>query len=662
MKENEKFYTKKTTLNSLAIGLFLLICFTYSNHFTNGFHFDDGHTITSNSYITDIKNIPLFFTDIKYYGTNPGNQGYNPILVTLNTIDYWLAGGLNPVYFHVSIFISYIFLLVLLFFLIKKILDVSFENKTTNAFASLLAVGFYGLHTANAETINYIIMRSDSFSTLCIIASLLLYINPFAKKYYLYLITLALAIGTKETGVMFAPILFFYILFFEENTSLIDLFNFKKITSSISAFKKSFFAIVLSFFSIYLIIKLFYAPAKTLTAQEIAPVSVWQYFYTQWVVISHYIGNFILPLDLSADPDFELIDSVINRKVLLGLALLLTMVTIAIFTSRKKETRPIAYGILWFFIALAPTSSFLPIGQISNDHRTFFPYIGLVISLTCWLSLLYKKYQIQNNVVLNKILFLVYFVIISLHAYGTHQRNKTWSSDELLWYDVTIKSPKNGRGQMNYGLALMEQGKYNDALVYFKRALDRLPNWAYIHINMAILRDAMGFPDEAEQYFKNAIRVQPHNPNGYYYYARWLNNVGRSNEAIDKLNEGIKISPGHTLTIDLLNTIKPNTNSTKESDLTDIISKAEKEPSVINYINLSLSYYKNGKLLECVEACKKVLEIDPKNAIAYNNMCSAYNELKQYEKAVEACNKALEIDSNFERAKNNLNFAKNSLK
>ena len=108
----DNFYTRKSTLVGIAAALLLVLCIAYSNHFTNGFEFDDVHTIVNNGYIRDIKNVPLFFTDIKYCGTNPGNRGYRPVVVSLNAIDYWLAGGLNPVYFHVDIFLSYLVLLV----------------------------------------------------------------------------------------------------------------------------------------------------------------------------------------------------------------------------------------------------------------------------------------------------------------------------------------------------------------------------------------------------------------------------------------------------------------------------------------------------------------------------------------------------------------------
>src|SRR5438105_2141537 len=107
MQQNENNLTNKSTFG-IAIILFLMICAAYSNHFTNGFQFDDIHTIVDNAYIRNIKNLPLFFTDIKYFGTNVSNRGYRPIVVLLNAIDYRVAGGLKPVYYHADIFVSYI--------------------------------------------------------------------------------------------------------------------------------------------------------------------------------------------------------------------------------------------------------------------------------------------------------------------------------------------------------------------------------------------------------------------------------------------------------------------------------------------------------------------------------------------------------------------------
>ncbi|TAL56948.1 MAG: hypothetical protein EPN85_14670 [Bacteroidetes bacterium] len=647
----------------MFIALLLLICITYSNHFTNGFEFDDFHSIANNTYIRDIKNIPLFFTDIKYSGTNPGNQGYRPLLVMSNAIDYWLAGELDPVYFHAHIFLSYILLLILMFFLLKNIFSTAGQDES-NRLLALLATAFFGVHTANAETINYICQRSDMVSTLWIIASLLLYMHPKARKYYLYVLTIALAIGSKETGTMCGPILFIYILFFEENVSLLELVTFKKLKNVFIALKKSLPALLASFGIFYLIRRLIIPVDEDYSLVASESSAAWQYFYTQWVVICHYLGNFVIPLDLSADPDFTLYESVLNSRVLLSLCLLLSLIFIAFVTSRKKETRPIAFGILWFFIALAPTSSILPFGQIANDHRTFFPYIGLVISLAWWLRLLYSRYQeqIKANKYLGRIFIVLYLMIISLHAYGTYQRNIVWSSSATLWHDATIKSPKNGRAQMNYGLTLMSAGKYEETLTYFKRTLELMPYWAYIHINMGVLREAMGFSTEAEQHFLNAIRFQPNVPDSYYYYARWLQKKDRLNEAIAQLQEGIRISPGHVSIAEYLKELSSSSAETNEEKIKRLEKSALDAPSVDNYINLSILYYRNDKFIDCIMACEKALELNPHSALAYNNMCSAYNATGQWEKAAAACLKALEIDSTFQLAKNNLKWAQGNLK
>lgn len=667
MKKIQTAYTHKRALIALAVTLFLIVCVAYSNHFTNGFEFDDYHTIVNNEYIRDIKNLPLFFTDIKYFGTNPGNQGYRPVLVSFNAIDYWLAGGLDPVYFHADIFFFYILQLVLMYVMFLKIMNIALPSEN-NKFYSLLFTGFYGVHAANAETINYIIQRSDAFSTLCIVASFLLYMIPKARKYYLYLLTTAIGLGTKETGAVFGMMLFFYILLFEEKCSLVEFVTLRRIKSSFKALLGSVPALVFSLGLFFLLQKTFFqaAPAPAPSAGPDSGV-MWNGFMTQWVIIFHYIGNFILPLDLSADPDFQIRTTFFDREVLLCLFVILSLIAIAFITSVSEKQRPISFGILWFFLALAPTvysSSVDPSGQIANDHRTFFPYVGLVLSLGWWLRLLYLRYEekIRQQSYLPKLFAVVYFAVISLHAYGTYQRNIVWSSSETLWHDATIKSPKNGRAQMNYGLSLMAQGRYEETLPYFQRTLELMPYWAFIHINMGVLREAMGYSAEAEQYFQNAIRYQPLVPDSYYFYARWLQKKDRVPEAIAQLQEGIRISPGHAGIAGFLSELQASSSETMEDKIKKEAKMAEDNPSAANYINLSLTYYRNGMFAECIKACEKALELDPRSSLAFNNMCSAYNSLGQWEKGAAACRKALEIDPAFDRAKNNLKWAEDNLK
>src|SRR4051812_31721227 len=109
-----------------AIGrslLVLTLIAAYANHFHNSFHFDDAHTIVTNAAIQELRNIPQFFRDATTFSSLPSNQSYRPLVSTLLAIDYRLGGGLNPSWFHVSIFALFVALTLLLAFVVHRLLD-----------------------------------------------------------------------------------------------------------------------------------------------------------------------------------------------------------------------------------------------------------------------------------------------------------------------------------------------------------------------------------------------------------------------------------------------------------------------------------------------------------------------------------------------------------
>jgi hypothetical protein len=156
----------------LCLGLALVVLAAYANHFQNGFHFDDPQTVVANVYIRDLGNIPRFFTDATMFSAQPGAQVWRPVVTTSLAIDYWLGGGLKPFFFHLSTFAWFLVQLVLMFLLFRRIMDQA-DAHPSNTWTALLAAACYGLHPANAETVNYIIQRADLYSALGVVASLL---------------------------------------------------------------------------------------------------------------------------------------------------------------------------------------------------------------------------------------------------------------------------------------------------------------------------------------------------------------------------------------------------------------------------------------------------------------------------------------------------------
>jgi len=100
------------------------------------------------------------------------------------------------------------------------------ESRRANIIAALLAAGWYLLHPANAETINYIISRSDSYSAMFIMLAFVLYGgSSFCRKCHLYLLPVAFGMLAKPITFIFPVLLLFYIFLFEEKASLGALLN-----------------------------------------------------------------------------------------------------------------------------------------------------------------------------------------------------------------------------------------------------------------------------------------------------------------------------------------------------------------------------------------------------------------------------------------------------
>src|SRR2546421_8612998 len=208
MSEARANVARNKVLASVGGALLLIaLVAAYSNHFHNSFHFDDAHTIVTNSAIREIRSVPLFFRDATTFSSLPSNQSYRPLVSTLLAIDYQLAHGLQPFWFHLSIFALFIALTLLLALVIHHLLE-SEAASLPNRWIALGAAACYAVHPANADTINYIIASADVISALGVIASFAVYCAfPRLRRYFLFVLPAAIAMLAKPTAAIF-PVLF----------------------------------------------------------------------------------------------------------------------------------------------------------------------------------------------------------------------------------------------------------------------------------------------------------------------------------------------------------------------------------------------------------------------------------------------------------------------
>jgi len=194
---------------------------------------------------------------------------------------------------------------------------------------------------------------------------------------------------------------------------------------------------------------------------------------------------------------------------------------------RTPAARPISFGLWWFVLSLAPTAV-TPLAEIANDHRMFFPFVGLSLAVTWGSWLLIRR---LNPTAARRVTVAVLIVVLAAEIVGVRARNEVWRTDESLWLDVTRKSPTNGRRLMNYGVARMEKADFTTAIDHFKRAVKFAPNYSLLYVNLGVAYGAVERHTEAEAAFRKALTIAPGDWRSHSYFARWLDKVGRQDEA-----------------------------------------------------------------------------------------------------------------------------------
>jgi tetratricopeptide (TPR) repeat protein len=597
---------------SVAAGILVAILLAaYSNHFQNSFHFDDAHTIVNNAAIQSLKNVPMFFEDARTFSSLPSNQSYRPLVSTLFAIDYRL-GGLNPFWFHFSIFALFLALTLLLAFVIYRLID--------NVWIALAAAALYGLHPANADTVNYIIASAEIISALGIVSSFAIYLRfPQARKYYFYAVPAAIGILAKPPTAIFPLLFATYLLLFERSESPLQ--------------RAAKIAVPFGICAVVLLFVQHMTPQTWVSGARDAH----HYLLTQPYVALLYFKTFFWPANLSADYDLNPFTSTDASRFWAGFIFVALLIGIAVITALYKRTRVIGFGLLWFLIALLPTSLF-PLAEVMNDHRTFLPYIGLIVAVAGLVALLLQTRTAGLRGARVAVCFLI-LLIMYVNSLATFKRNKVWKSEETLWRDATIKSPNNSRGLMNYGNTLMANGDFKGALDYFHRALVLAPQYSVLFVNLGIAEDATNQTELAEEHFKEAMRLAPSSPDSYTFYARYLLARSRPQEADTLIHSALSLSP---------------------TDVTarELLAKSNRRETAEQYLALSLQRYDEGHYDESIAAARDALKLNPDYAEAWNNLCAANNKLGRYGEAATACERALRIKPDFDLARNNLQYAR----
>ena len=241
-----------------------------------------------------------------------------------------------------------------------------------------------------------------------------------------------------------------------------------------------------------------------------------------------------------------------------------------------------------------------------------------------------------------------------------HKAGQIQEADRL-YTSIIQTQPKHPDANHNMGVLAVGVGKVQEALPFFKIALEANPATAqfwlsYIDtlIKLDQLADAKAVLDQAkskgakgdsfdmlEQRLNEATVQKP--PQNQLQTLIDLYSQGQLQQALKQAEALVQQFP---MSVVLYNIQGAILQELGKLDLSiNAYNKALAiEPNYADaHYNMGMAFQRQGKLKEAIKAYNKALAIKPDNAEAYNNMGGTLEEQGKLEEAIEAYNKALTI-------------------
>lgn len=640
-RQSEKGQRGKTRFYLIAFVLIALITtLIYYNSFEVSFHFDDEPVILKNPDIRDLSDLKSILTH---------NLSRSVLFLTF-AINHHFS-QLDPWGYHVGNLLLHLVNSLLVYFIVFFTLTKSPSLFTRTRIIALLSSLIYASNPVLTESVTYIASRSSVLCTTFYLSAMLFFIKARKRdgqrafiSYFLFsILSFLLALGSKETAATLPAVLLLYDYTFLSRPTQ------RRWWERIVRYHLPFLIILAAYF----IGRHYFYGSVGRPVHLPSPIRPFPYLFIESHVIVNYIRLLFFPFSLNVDPHFPISASIFEPPIFFSSVTLIGILIVAL--KIFKDYREISFGIFWFFIALSPTSSIIPLEDVMAEHRLYLPAVGFSLILGIILerisTLKIKRFTPRIWEIGSLVVFLMLFLFLSTTTIG---RNVAWKDKITLWGDTIKKSPRKGRPHNNLGNAFKEKGLIDQAIREYKVGMRVEPTYELTYNNLGATYLEMGKIDEAIEQYRKAIRVNPNFSEAHFNLAVAYERKGLSKEAE---GEYAKAS-----------SLKPNSAYAKVKLGKSLLEKGEAEQAFREFreavkidpnyepaqANLAHAYHKRKQYQEAVAHYQAAIRLNPRSAETHLNLGTAFFEQKMYQEAVKEFEEALEIRPGYALAHTNL--------
>jgi tetratricopeptide (TPR) repeat protein len=590
----------------LAAGAVLAVL-VYAQTLDGPFVFDDEPNITANRHIRISALAAPELCAAAFQSPLPNR----PLANASFAINY-LWGGYNPLGYRLINLLIHIGNGFLIYGLARAMLSAPALAAVGQAgrAGACLAAALWLLHPLHTQSVAYIVQRMTAMAAFFYLLAMLGYargrlaVSPRAKAAWFSacLGSGLLALATKEIAATLPVFIFLYEWFFFQKAEMKWLRGKLPVLAAAGAAVTGIGLIYLGGPQ---------ALERVLEPYAAGGLTAGQRVLTQARVVVFYISLLLWPNPgrLNLDHDFPVSRTLFDpATTALALIFLLVLLSAAVLTARRHALG--SYAVLWFLGNLVIESSIIRL-ELVFEHRTYLPSVLPAIALAVLAA---------HKVPWKKAAAALGIAVAFLWAGWTYQRNHVWTDDTRLWEDCLRKSPEKARPYSNLGSALVQKGRFEEALPHFEKAIQIRRDYGDALYNMGYALLRLDRIDEGIGYLEKTLDIEPGN-----YMAH--NNLGVA--CMMK-----KEYPRAVLHFEEALRLKPEQEAT--------------------HSNLGVALRNQGRFEDAESHFRAAIRINPAYAEAYNNLGVTLREMGRLAEAAGSFRQALRLQPDYVTARRNL--------
>jgi Tfp pilus assembly protein PilF len=206
-------------------------------------------------------------------------------------------------------------------------------------------------------------------------------------------------------------------------------------------------------------------------------------------------------------------------------------------------------------------------------------------------------------------------IVLPVLAVLTWRQAGIYTDMETLWRTTLARNPDCWMAHNNLGLLFANQGRIEEAMEHYHKAVQINPNFSEAQYNLGVALVAKGRLDEAIVNYRKAIQINPN-------YSDALNNLGialtaegRYDEAIKNFRKAIQINPNFSGVLNNLAWVLTTSPKAELRDGTQAVQLAERACELTHYGQpvfigtLAAAYAECGRFPEAVSTAEKAEQL-----------------------------------------------------